>query len=296
MARAFAPRAQDDSKGRRRGPPRGRRRLRGEGQHPALAAGARLPRPRAAALRDMGGRQGCGRGRIGAVERPRRPGGARRPCGACKAGDGPGANVRHLPRPPGPRPGRGRDHVAPSLRPSRREPSCQGPRHRARPHHEPEPRVPGRRSLDPARRLLRLAAQPERRVRRGPGPPNVAGVQRPVPPRGLPRPAGQPAPLRPVPGDGAGARSPGPRRVGHEGGVAAAQGPDPRLGPDRDRPGRRVRLRRHAGLQGAARGGDRDGPRQLQPGDDHDRRRRRRPRLPRAADGRGGPRSAARPA
>ena len=33
------------------------------------------------------------------------------------------------------------------------------------------------------------------------------------------------------------------------------QDPDPRLGADRDRPGRRVRLLRRAGVQGAARGG-----------------------------------------
>jgi carbamoyl-phosphate synthase large subunit len=44
-----------------------------------------------------------------------------------------------------------------------------------------------------------------------------------------------------------------------------------RLRPDRHRPGRRVRLLRHAGLQGAARGGLRGHPGQLQPGDDHDR-------------------------
>ena len=46
---------------------------------------------------------------------------------------------------------------------------------------------------------------------------------------------------------------------------------DPRLGADRDRPGGRVRLLRRAGVQGARRGGLRGDPRQLQPGDDHDR-------------------------
>ena len=49
------------------------------------------------------------------------------------------------------------------------------------------------------------------------------------------------------------------------------QDPRPRLGPDRDRPGRRVRLLRRAGLQGAAGGGLRGRARELQPGDDHDR-------------------------
>ena len=42
-------------------------------------------------------------------------------------------------------------------------------------------------------------------------------------------------------------------------------------GPDRDRPGVRVRLLGHPGLPGAARGGLPRRPRQLQPGDDHDR-------------------------
>ena len=64
--------------------------------------------------------------------------------------------------------------------------------------------------------------------------------------------------------------------------------PDPRLRPDRHRPGRRVRLLRRAGLQGPARGGLRDRPRQLQPGDDHDRPRVRRRDLRRAAAARAG--------
>ena len=49
------------------------------------------------------------------------------------------------------------------------------------------------------------------------------------------------------------------------------QDPRARLRPDRDRPGRRVRLLRRAGLQGPARGGLRGRARELQPGDDHDR-------------------------
>ena len=54
-------------------------------------------------------------------------------------------------------------------------------------------------------------------------------------------------------------------------------------GPDRHRPGRRVRLLRRAGLQGPARGGLRGRPGQLQPGDDHDRPGVRRRDLRRAA-------------
>ena len=50
-----------------------------------------------------------------------------------------------------------------------------------------------------------------------------------------------------------------------------AQDPHHRLGTDRHRAGLRVRLLRHAGLQGAPRRGLRGRARQLQPGDDHDR-------------------------
>ena len=49
------------------------------------------------------------------------------------------------------------------------------------------------------------------------------------------------------------------------------QDPHPRLGADRHRPGGRVRRLRRAGVQGAEGGGVRGRPRQLQPGDDHDR-------------------------
>ena len=56
-----------------------------------------------------------------------------------------------------------------------------------------------------------------------------------------------------------------------------------RLRPDRDRPGLRVRLLRRAGPAGAAPGGLRDGPDQLQPGDDHDRPGLGRPHVHRAA-------------
>ena len=79
------------------------------------------------------------------------------------------------------------------------------------------------------------------------------------------------------------------------------QDPAPRLRPHRDRPGRRVRLLGRPGLQGAARGGLRDRPRQLEPGHDHDRsgvrhrhlHRAAHPRLGRARDREGAPRRAA---
>ena len=65
------------------------------------------------------------------------------------------------------------------------------------------------------------------------------------------------------------------------------QDPGPRLGPDRDRPGGRVRLLGRPGLQGAAGGGLRGRARQLQPGDDHDRPGVRDRDLRRAAAARG---------
>ena len=61
------------------------------------------------------------------------------------------------------------------------------------------------------------------------------------------------------------------------------QDPHHRLGPHRHRAGLRVRLLRHAGLQGAARRGLRGRARQQQPRDDHDRPRVRHAHLHRAA-------------
>ena len=59
--------------------------------------------------------------------------------------------------------------------------------------------------------------------------------------------------------------------------------PRHRVRADRHRPGLRVRLLRHPGLPRPARGGLPRRPRQLQPGDDHDRPRLRRPDVHRAA-------------
>ena len=86
--------------------------------------------------------------------------------------------------------------------------------------------------------------------------------------------------------------------------VGPAEGADPRLRPEPDRAGHRVRLLVRARGDGAARGRLRDRDGQLQPGDRVDRLRHRRPALLRAADlrgrarGRGTPRTrrAARPA
>src|SRR5262249_37717500 len=51
------------------------------------------------------------------------------------------AGVRHLPRPPAHGARLGREDHEDEVRPSRREPPGEGPRHRARGHHQPEPRL-----------------------------------------------------------------------------------------------------------------------------------------------------------
>ena len=234
------------------------------------------------------GRAGDRRGRPGPGQWSRRPGRARRAGRAGTPGSGPHPAVRHLPGSPDPGPRGGGDHVAPPVRPPWRQPPRQRPRHGACPHHKPESRVPGRRRVDSGRRLLRVPAQLERRFGRGSRPSPPAGLQRAVPPRGLSRTTGQPAPVRPVHRHGAQRRPHGEGGRGDAGRAASAQGPHPGVRPDRHRPGRRVRLRRDAGVQGAARGRHRDRAGQLQPRDDHDRRGHRRPRIPRTADGRGG--------
>ena len=160
--------------------------------------------------------------------------------------------------------------------------------------HQPEPRLrrarPGRRAHDRRRRAGALgdrlrrrradARQPLRPHRRGAAPARRPGR---APSSTTPRPG--PARTtrcylfdRFVDADAA-ADAPARRHP---------QDPDPRLRADRDRPGRRVRLLRRAGLQGAARGGLRGRPRQLQPGDDHDRPgvRRRAPTSSRCCPGR----------
>ena len=102
-----------------------------------------------------------------------------------------------------------RDLQAP-LRPPRRQPPGQGPGDGADRHHLPEPRLrgpgPRRRAADRGRRAgplgdrLRrrraLPPQPLRPHRRGPGAEGRPRRHGPVPPRGGPRPARRPPPLR----------------------------------------------------------------------------------------------------
>ena len=59
-------------------------------------------------------------------------------------------DLRHLPRPPAPRPRHRRQDLQAQVRPPRRQPAGQEPRHRPRRNHQPEPRLrrrgPGRRA------------------------------------------------------------------------------------------------------------------------------------------------------
>ncbi len=159
----------------------------------------------------------------------------------------------------------GREDGEDEVRPSRREPSGEGPRHRAGRDHQPEPRLRGR---------------CERRCRRMCRPTHVSLFDGTL--QGLAltdRPAfcfqGHPE------------ASPGPHDIGYlfdrfvklmeERSAPNAQAnrhqehPDHRRRPDRHRAGLRVRLLRRAGLQGAARRGLPGHPGELEPGDDHDR-------------------------
>ena len=108
-------------------------------------------------------------------------------------------------------------------------------------------------------------------------PPTQAGLQRAVPPRGVAGPARRGLPVRPLRRrDGA------PRRCRDAPDRETRAGP--RLRADRHRPGVRVRLLGHAGVQGAAQRRARGRAGQQQPGDDHDRPGAGRPHLRRAAD------------
>ncbi len=199
VARPATGRAEAAAPERWRGPDDRGGRLRCEEQHPAVAARAGLPGHRAAAHSRLVRCRGHRSRRSRSFKRPWRPLRLGRACRARAPGPRTDSAVRHLPRPPDPRHGRRRHHVTPALWPSRRQPPRQGPRDRHGSHHEPEPRVPDRCRFHSRRRPRRDAAQLERRLRRGACAQGAACFQRPVPPRGLPGSAGQPASLRPVP-------------------------------------------------------------------------------------------------
>ena len=201
----------------------------------------------------------------------------------------PRARLRHLPRPPDPRHRARRLDLQAALRPPRRQPSRAAPRDRRRRDHEPEPQLRRGRRLHPRRRDD--ARQPQRRRDRGLPLPDGAGLLGAVPPRGGAGPPRRPLPLRRLPRPHAGPSRPRGRRRRRGRADAAPRRPavDPRhrVGPDRDRPGLRVRLLGHPGLPGPGRGGLPGHPGQLQPGHDHDGPRHGRPDLHRAARPRG---------
>ena len=109
----------------------------------------------------------------------------------------PGAGLRHLPRPPAAQPGARRRDLQAALRPPRRQPPRAPRGHRPRRDHQPEPQLL-RRPGQPRRQGRGHPPQPQRLHQRGHAGARRAGVQRAVPPRGRPRPARQPLPVRDV--------------------------------------------------------------------------------------------------
>ena len=81
------------------------------------------------------------------------------------------ADLRHLPGPPDHGAGLGREDLQDEVRPPRREPPGEGPRQRPRQHHQPEPRLRGRRedaAGQPARRRTSACSTARCRAWRAP--------------------------------------------------------------------------------------------------------------------------------
>ena len=255
-----------------RGRPRaggGRRLRRQDVDHAPAAAGGR--RGDGVPARRRSGRARRLRRRP-ALERPRRPGAARRRGRGDSRPARAHERARDLPRAPAARPRDGpRDLQAP-VRPSRRQPPGARAVDRPRPRDEPEPRLRGCADATTSEATLRLALRRHRRGLRLPRAQRALGA---VPPRGRPGHARRLADPRAL---GRQAWSP-PDAAAHR---HLLDLPD-RLRPDRDRPGLRVRLLRLPGAEGAARGRIPHDRRQLEPGHDHDRPGLRRPHLHRAA-------------
>ena len=201
--------------------------------------------------------------------------------------------LRHLLRQPDPRQGARVRHLQAEVRPPRHQPAGHGPHHRQGRGHRAQPRLRRRRAARPrhrdaVRHGLGEPRLPQRRRRRGPrgAPRRAAGrLLGAVPPRGRGRPARRRLPLRPLRRPDGGTRTPDATTEGCTPDAEARRHQERaghRLRPDRHRPGLRVRLLRHPGLPGAARGGHPRHPGQLQPGHDHDRPRVRRRHLRRA--------------
>ena len=187
--------------------------------------------------------------------------------------------LRHLPRPPAARPGARPGDLQAPLRAPRRQPPGARARDRPRAGDLAEPRLRGRH----AGRAGRASRSPTRRSTtapsRGCGCPTGPSGRCSSTPRRRPGRTTRATPWwrssSAPPRRRGGPRSAAPRRP--------AQDRRDRLRADRHRPGLRVRLLRRAGPARAARGGLRDRPRQLQPGDDHDRPGLGRPDVHRAA-------------
>jgi carbamoyl-phosphate synthase small subunit len=126
--------------------PRGRLRLRRQEEHPAHAGRARLQGHRGARADARGRRAQAQARRRLPVQRPRRPGALRlRHRAPRRELIETASHLRHLPGPPDHGAGFGRQDLQDEVRPPRREPSGEGPGQRPREHHQPEPRLRGRR-------------------------------------------------------------------------------------------------------------------------------------------------------
>ena len=185
--------------------------------------------------------------------------------------------LRHLPRPPAARPARSAWRPSSSASATAaRTTRCWSSETRPRARDEPEPRLRGRHAGRRRRRASRSRTRRSTTARsRACGVPDRPVWSMQFHPEAAPGPHdARDALVAFVEPRRRGARRAAlmPRRDDLQ------QDRRHRLRPDRDRPGLRVRLLRRAGPAGAARGGLRDRPRQLQPGDDHDRPGLGRPR------------------
>ena len=180
--------------------PRRGLRLRRQAQHPAHAGRARLPRHGGAGA-DAGGR-GAGAASPTASSSANGPGDPE-PCdyaiaatrelierGMPTFGICLGHQIMAL--------ASGAQDLQDEVRPPRRQPPGEGPRQRPRQHHQPEPRLRGRREVAAGQRCGRRTCQPVRRHAAGPGAHRQAGVLLPGPPGGLARAARHRLPVRPL--------------------------------------------------------------------------------------------------
>ena len=178
-----------------------------------------------------------------------------------------GPRLRDLPRPPAARRGARGGHLQAPLRPPRRQPSGAATRDRRRRGDLPEPRL-RRRRPGAARGREITHVNLNDGVIEGLAAPSLPAFSVQYHPEAGPGPHD----ARYLFDEFAG-RWTGKRRALMARRDDLSLDPRHRLGADRHRPGLRVRLLGDPGLPGARRGGVPGDPRQLQPGDDHDRPR-----------------------